>query len=75
MPRLAWFGRWKEETQQFTLPRSRPRPRPSPDGAPRSDTTAAAAHMLGVLWASASRGAMVKELHAAIGLGVVCTDP
>ena len=29
---------------------------------------AAAAHVLGVLWASASRGATVKELRAAIGL-------
>ena len=32
------------------------------------DTQAAAAHVLGVLWASASRGATVKELRAAIGL-------
>jgi hypothetical protein len=38
------------------------------EGDPRVDTQAAAAHVLGVLWASASRGATVKELRAAIGL-------
>ena len=38
------------------------------EGDPRADTQAAAAHVLGVLWASASRGATVKELRAAIGL-------
>ena len=43
-------------------------PRPSLDGDPRVDTPAAAAHVLGVLWASARRGATVKELRAAIGL-------
>jgi len=43
-------------------------PRPSAgEGDPRADTKAAAAHVLGVLWASASRGT-VKELRAAIGL-------
>jgi len=39
-------------------------PRPSLDGDPRSDTRAAAAHVLGVLWASDKRGATVKELRA-----------
>jgi segregation and condensation protein B len=44
-------------------------PQPSVgDGDPRSDTPAAAAHMLGVLWASASPGATVKELRAALAL-------
>jgi segregation and condensation protein B len=38
------------------------------EGDPRGDTRAAAGHVLGVLWASASRGATVKELRAAIGL-------
>jgi segregation and condensation protein B len=38
------------------------------EGDPRVDTQAAAAHVLGVLWASASRGATVRELRAAIGL-------
>jgi hypothetical protein len=38
------------------------------DGDPRTDTRAAAAHLLSVLWASASQGVTVKELRAAIGL-------
>jgi chromosome segregation and condensation protein ScpB len=37
-------------------------------GDPRTDTRAAAAHLVGVLWASASQGLTVKELRAAIGL-------
>ena len=43
-------------------------PRPRVEGDPRTDTRAAAAHMVGVLWASASQGLTVKELRAAIGL-------
>jgi segregation and condensation protein B len=43
------------------------RPRPVVDGNPRTDTPAAAAHILGVLWASARQGATVRELRAAIG--------
>jgi len=43
-------------------------PRPSVAGDPRTDTPAAAAHIVGVLWAGASQGATVKELRAAIGL-------
>jgi len=38
------------------------------EGDPRTDTRAAAAPILGVLWASASAGASVKELRAAIGI-------
>ena len=38
------------------------------EGDPRTDTRAAAAHMIGVLWASASQMVTVKELRAAIGL-------
>jgi segregation and condensation protein B len=37
-------------------------------GDPRTDTRAAAAHIVGVLWASASQGVTVKELRAAVGL-------
>jgi segregation and condensation protein B len=43
-------------------------PRPRVEGDPRTDTRAAAAHMVGVLWASASQGLTVKELRAAVGL-------
>jgi segregation and condensation protein B len=43
-------------------------PRPRVEGDPKTDTRAAAAHMVGVLWASASQGVTVKELRAAIGL-------
>jgi len=43
-------------------------PRPSVAGDPHTDTPAAAAHIVGVLWAGASQGATVKELRAAIGL-------
>lgn len=46
---------------------SRP-PRPVVDGDPLTDTRAAAAHIVGVLWATASQGATVNELRAAIGL-------
>lgn len=35
---------------------------------PRTDTPAAAAHIVGVLWVRASQGATVKELRAAIGM-------
>ena len=38
------------------------------EGDPKSDTRAAAAHIVGVLWASASQGVNMKELRAAIGL-------
>jgi segregation and condensation protein B len=43
-------------------------PRPRVEGDPKSDTRAAASHIVGVLWASASQGVSVKELRAAIGL-------
>ena len=43
-------------------------PRPVVEGDPRTDTRAAAAHIVGVLWASASQGLTVKERRAAIGL-------
>ena len=43
-------------------------PRPRVEGDPKSDTRAAAAHIVGTLWASASQGVTVKELRAAIGL-------
>ncbi len=42
--------------------------RPVVEGDPRTDTRAAAAHVVGVLWASASQGVTVRELRAAIGL-------
>src|SRR6476661_4894241 len=38
------------------------------EGDPRSDTAAAAAHIVGVLWVTQSQGATVKELRAAIGI-------
>jgi segregation and condensation protein B len=43
-------------------------PRPRVEGDPTRDTRAAAAHIVGVLWASASQGLTVKELRAAVGL-------
>ena len=43
-------------------------PRARVEGDPKTDTHAAAAHVVGVLWASASQGVTVKELRAAIGL-------
>ena len=43
-------------------------PRPRVEGDPKTDTRAAAAHIVGVLWASASQGLSVSELRAAIGL-------
>jgi segregation and condensation protein B len=43
-------------------------PRPVVEGDPLTDTRAAAAHVVGVLWAAASQGATVSELRAAIGL-------
>jgi segregation and condensation protein B len=42
--------------------------RPRVQGDPKTDTRAAAAHIVGVLWASANQGLSVKELRAAIGL-------
>jgi hypothetical protein len=42
--------------------------RPRVEGDPKSDARAAAAHIVGVLWASASQAVTVKELRAAIGL-------
>jgi hypothetical protein len=42
--------------------------RPRVEGDPQTDTRAAAAHIVGVLWASASQGPSVRELRAAIGL-------
>jgi chromosome segregation and condensation protein ScpB len=42
--------------------------RPRVEGEPRTDTRAAAAHIVGVLWASASQGLTVRELRAAVGL-------
>jgi segregation and condensation protein B len=42
--------------------------RPRVEGDPKTDTHAAAAHIVGVLWASASQGVTVTELRAAIGL-------
>ena len=43
-------------------------PRPVVEGDPLIDTRAAAAHIVGVLWATASQGATVKELRAATGM-------
>jgi segregation and condensation protein B len=43
-------------------------PRPVVEGDPRTDTRVAAAHVVGVLWASASQGVSTKELRAAVGL-------
>ena len=44
--------------------------RPRVEGDPRTDTRAAAAHIVGVLWAAASQGLSVKDLRAAVGLGL-----
>ena len=38
-------------------------PRPRVEGDPKTDTRAAAAHIVGVLWASASQGLSVRELR------------
>jgi segregation and condensation protein B len=43
-------------------------PRPVVEGDPRTDTRAAAAHTVGLLWASASQGATVTEIRAATGM-------
>jgi segregation and condensation protein B len=43
-------------------------PRPRVEGDPLTDTRAAAAHVVGVLWASASQALSVRDLRAAIGL-------
>ncbi|MBV9325894.1 MAG: SMC-Scp complex subunit ScpB, partial [Chloroflexi bacterium] len=43
-------------------------PRPRVGGDPKTDARAAAAHIVGVLWASANAGVTVRELRAAIGL-------
>jgi segregation and condensation protein B len=48
-----------------TPPRETP---PIIEGDPRTDTHAAAAHIVGVLWSSARDGATVRELREAIGL-------
>jgi segregation and condensation protein B len=48
--------------------RAEHRTRTRVEGDPRTDTRAAAAHIVGVLWASASQGLSVKELRAAVGL-------
>jgi segregation and condensation protein B len=45
--------------------------RPVVEGDPRTDTRAAAAHVVGVLWAAASQGLTSKELRGAIGLSRV----
>jgi hypothetical protein len=42
--------------------------RPRVEGDPTTDTRAAAAHIVGVLWASASQGLSVKELRTAVGV-------
>jgi segregation and condensation protein B len=42
--------------------------RPRVEGDPRTDTRAAAAHIVGVLWATASQGLSVKQLRAATGI-------
>jgi hypothetical protein len=42
--------------------------RPVVEGDPRTDTRAAAAHVVGVLWAAGSQGVTTKELRGAIGL-------
>jgi segregation and condensation protein B len=44
------------------------RPRARVEGDPKTDTRAAAAHMVAVLWATASQGLSVRELRATIGL-------
>jgi hypothetical protein len=43
-------------------------PRTQVEGDPRTDTRAAAAHIVGVLWASGTQSVSMKELRAAIGL-------
>jgi segregation and condensation protein B len=43
-------------------------PRPVIEGDPRIETRAAAANIVGVLWASARQGATVKELRGATGM-------
>jgi len=43
-------------------------PRVLVEGDPKTDMRAAAAHIVGVLWAAASQGVTVRELRAAIGL-------
>jgi segregation and condensation protein B len=46
----------------------RPELRPRIEGDPRTETRAAAAHIVGVLWVSASEVVSVREVCAAIGL-------
>ena len=43
-------------------------PRPVVEGDPRTETRAAAANIVGVLWATARQGATVKELRGATGM-------
>jgi segregation and condensation protein B len=51
----------------FGLASERP-PRAAVEGDPRTDTRAAAAHIIGLLWVSASQGATVKEIRGATGM-------
>jgi hypothetical protein len=51
----------------FRLASERP-PKPVVGGDPRTDIRAAAAHIVGLLWVSASQGATVKEVRAATGM-------
>jgi segregation and condensation protein B len=51
----------------FGLASERP-PKPVVEGDPRTDTHAAAAHIVGLLWVSASQGATVKEIRGATGM-------
>ena len=55
------LGRWLQRQERRA-------PRPVVAGDPRTDTRAAAAHIVGVLWAAASQGLSVTELRAAVGL-------
>jgi segregation and condensation protein B len=43
-------------------------PKPVVEGDPRTDSRAAAAHVVGVLWVSGSQGMTSRELRGAIGL-------
>jgi segregation and condensation protein B len=48
--------------------RERRGPRPVVEGDPKTDTRAAAAHIVGVLWAAGRQGVTVKELRGATGI-------
>jgi len=57
------------ETKPLVLTRRSAKPRAlRVERDPQTDTRAAAAHIVGVLWASARHGLTVKELRAAIDL-------